>query len=73
MNVTTQPTFEELMERAVFSQSDIVRQSGLSGPTVRKIARKQAVNRLTLIQALEPINRKLGTNYTPDNIDAPTL
>lgn len=66
------PTLQHLVDQALWNQTDLMRESGLSQNTIRTLLKgEEAVKRITLLRALAVINERLGTAYTPETVNAP--
>ncbi len=67
------PTFRELAEEALLSQTDISRQAEVSPQVARKLFDGVPVRRYLLVRALAVVNEKLETAYSPENVNAPYI
>lgn len=61
-------SIQTLLDRALWSQMDLARESHIDPTTVSRALRGKSVRRLTANKLLQTLNLKLGTAYTLDEV-----
>lgn len=67
--LATKPTIKQLSERAGLRLNDLAKLANLSPASVSRMANKKPVSESTVALALYVINQRLGTDYTPQDVD----